>query len=799
MFKNYLKIAIRNLFKNKGFSFINILGLAIGITCCVLILLFVQDELSFDSFHTKADRLYRLNKIVTPQTGGTELHAITSGLMGPTMVNDYPEVEQCVRLLPWFSDVLMSHGELTLKVSDVVIADSNFFEVFDFKLLHGDLETALVAPSSLILAEETARKFFGDTDPIGQIMKGLGDEQYTVTGIIEEAPGNSHLNYNALISWSTTVPGTGPLGFAWLNRWITQVNLTYLLLAPGVNKDALEMKLPDFMQKYMPEKTEQYQLYLQPFSKIYLHSSDLRFSDRLRLGNVTYVYVFSAIALLSLLIACINFTNLSTARATKRAKEVGVRKVLGAYRRQLARQFFGESMLLSFLALLSAIVFVELALPYFNSFTQKDLQFEILRNPFLLLGLLGITIFVGLTSGLYPALFLSGFRPVTVLKGVWKGDGKGATPRKILVILQFSISIVLIAATVVVFQQMDFMQKTSLGFQKEQIVVLPIGKAGISDRFQAFKNELLQHPNITHAAGSNSVPGIGMMSFGLRPEGKPESEDWIAYAMRIDDYDFLETYGIEMASGRYFSPDYSTDATNGVIINESLANSLGWENPVGKRLDISGELDEGTVIGVIKDYHTRSLHHAIDPMVIYFAPRWEHLSLRITGQGIPATIKFVKERWEAFESAYPFEYFFLDRKFAEFYQSEERLMQTFGIFSILAIFIACLGLFGLAAYTSEQRTKEIGIRKVLGASIANMVFLISKDFAKLVVIAFVVAAPIAFILMNRWLQDFSYRTSLGADVFIFAGILAFAIACLTVSYQAIKTALLNPVDSLRYE
>jgi len=285
----------------------------------------------------------------------------------------------------------------------------------------------------------------------------------------------------------------------------------------------------------------------------------------------------------------------------------------------------------------------------------------------------------------------------------------------------------------------------------------------------------------------------------LRPEGRPESEDWIAYAMRIDDYDFLETYGIEMASGRYFSSDYSTDATNGVIINESLANSLGWENPVGKRLDIGGELDEGTVIGVIKDYHTRSLHHAIDPMVIYFAPRWEHLSLRITGQDIPATIKFLKEKWEAFESAYPFEYFFLDRKFAEFYQSEEQLMQTFGLFSILAIFIACLGLFGLAAYTSEQRTKEIGIRKVLGASIANMVFLISKDFAKLVVAAFVVAAPIAFILMNRWLQDFAYRTSLGVDVFLFSGILALAIACFTVGYQAIKAALLNPVETLRYE
>jgi len=643
MFQNYFKIAFRNLIRNRGFSFINILGLAIGISCCLLILLFVQDELVFDSFHTKGDRIYRLNKVVTPQTGGTELHAITSGLMGPTMVVDFPEVEQCVRLLPWFSDVLMTHQNISLKVTDVVFADSNFFDVFDFKLLWGEAKTALSEPMSVVLSEEFARNFFGSTDPIGQIMTGLNDLQYTVTGVIENAPRASHLYYNALVSWSSTVPGVGGLGFSWLNRWIAQVNLTYLLLTPEANLTSLSQKLPDFLARYMPRKTDQYELYLQPFSDIYLHSSDIRFSDKVRVGNVYYVYVFSIIAVLSLLIACINFMNLSTARATKRAKEVGVRKVLGAYRMQLGKQFFGESLFLTFLALLIAIVLVELALPTFNSFTGKELQFDIFSNPLLFLSLSVVIIIVGLFSGFYPAFLLSGFRPVQVIKGIWQGDGRGEVPRKILVTIQFCISIGLIAATGIVYQQLRFTQSKSLGFQKDQVLVLPIGVTDISNRARVFKNELLKNPNILHVAGSNSVPGINMMSFGLRPEGKPDTEEWIAYAMRIDDFDFLETYGIKMASGRYFSPDFVTDKTNAVVINEALAKSLGWENAMGKRLDISDELQDGKVIGVIKDFHTRSLHHAIDPMVIYFAPRWENLSVCITGQDIPGTIEFLHE------------------------------------------------------------------------------------------------------------------------------------------------------------
>ncbi|MCI0696534.1 ABC transporter permease [candidate division KSB1 bacterium] len=799
MFKNYLKIALRNLLKHKGYSFINIFGLAVGLTCCILILLFVQDELSFDRFHRNAGRLYRLNKVFTPQTGGSELHAISSGQMGPAMVQDYPEVEQCVRLLPWFDDVLMTHSETTLKISDVVIADSTFLAVFDFKLLHGDAKTALTRPLSIVLSEQTARKFFGDVVPLGETILGFREQLYTITGVIADAPANSHLRYNALISWSSTVAGVGPLQMPWLNNWLTQVAYTYLLLKPGADAAALQQKFPDFMQRHFAEKADQYRLYLQPFNEIYLKSGNILFTRSLRMGNATYVYVFAAIAVLILLIACTNFMNLATARAAQRAKEVGVRKVLGADRRQLARQFLGESTMFSLLAMIIAITSVELLLPAFNAFAGKNLQLDLANNLALACGLPLLNLIVGFISGTYPAFLLSKFHAARVLKGVWTGAPSTSRPRKILVTAQFAIAIALIAGTGVIYQQVEFTQKKNLGFEKEQIVVLPIGNTQIAKKFEAFKNELLQHSNIIAAAGSNSVPGEDMMSFGIRPEGKPETEDWVVSTIRIDDFDLLKTYGMSMAAGRYFSPDFPTDATHGIVINESLAKSLGWKDPIGKKLDVSGEVADGRVIGVIKDFHTRSLHFPIEPMLLYFAPRHGNLAVRIAAQEIPATIDFLRQTWQRFDARYPFEYYFLDERFAQLYASEQRLMQTFGLFSILAVLVAGLGLLGLTSYAAEQRTREIGVRKVLGASIAGIVALLSKDFLKLVLIAFAVASPIAYFAMNRWLQDFAYRIQIGVETFVLAGVLALMIAWLTVSYQSIKAALANPAEALRYE
>jgi len=481
MLRNYLRSTVRNLLKYKGYSFINIAGLAVGIACCILILLFVAEDLSFDQFHSKKNRIYRLNKIVTPLTGGTERHAITPGLMGPALVTEFPEVEQCVRLLPWFDDILMRVDESSLKIPDVVIADANFFQVFDFQLLRGDPENVLTEPMSVVLTDVTAHKFFGDDDPVGRTIEGLQGKLYTVTGIAATPPENSHLRFNALISWSSTVPGVGPLNLAWLNRWITQVNFTYLLL--GTDADAMQVasKFPAFMQSHMPEQAEEYALYLQPLSEIHLRSGRIRFSGFLRLGNITYTYLFTVVAALTLLIACINFINLSTARATKRAKEIGVRKVLGAVRGQLTRQFLLESVVLAFLALLAGVTLVEIILPAFSIFTERTLDFQPLKYPALLFSLVGATVLVGLFSGLYPAFLLSAFRPVQSLTGQGRASG-GVTARNVLVALQFAMSIALIAGTLIVFQQMRFAQTKNLGFEKEQIIILPIGDTDISDR-----------------------------------------------------------------------------------------------------------------------------------------------------------------------------------------------------------------------------------------------------------------------------------------------------------------------------
>jgi putative ABC transport system permease protein len=790
---------LRTLLKQKGYSFINIFGLALGLTCCILILLFVQDELSFDRFHRNASRLYRLNKLVTPQTGGSELHAISSGQMGPAMVQDFPEVEQSVRLLPWFSDVLMTHAETSLKISDVVIADSNFLTVFDFKLLHGEAKNALTKPLSIVLSEQTARKLFGDGVPLGKTIQGFQGQLYTITGIIADAPANSHLRYNALISWSSTVAGIGPLKMPWLNNWLTQVAYTYLLLKPGASAAGLQEKFPDFMQRHFAEKTDQYRLYLQPFTDLYLNSRNILFTRNVRMGDATYVAMFAAIAVLILLIACINFMNLATARAARRAKEIGVRKLLGADRLQLARQFLGESQVVSFLAMLIAITSVELLLPSFNEFAGKNLQFDLGNNLVLAYGLPLLTVIVGFISGTYPTFVLSRFEPVRVLKGVWTGARPGGLPRKILVTAQFATAIALITGTGVIYQQVTFTLKKNLGFEKEQIVVLPIGNTRIGEKFEAFKSELLQHPNITAATGSNSVPGEDMMSFGIRPEGKPETEDWTVSTIRIDDFDLLKTYGMSMTAGRYFSAAFTTDATNGIVINENLVKSLGWEDPIGKKLDVPGEVADGRVIGVIKDFHMKSFHFPIEPMLLYFAPRYGNLAVRVTAQEIPATIDFLRSTWQRFDSRYPFEYYFLDAKFAQLYSSEQRLMQTFGLFSLLAVLVAGLGLLGLSSFTAEQRTKEIGIRKVLGASVAGVIGMLSKDFVKLVLVANVIAWPIAYLAMNRWLEDFAYRVEMSWWLFATAGGLALLIALFTVGFQAVKAALTNPVEALRYE
>ena len=801
MIRNYLKIAIRTLRRQPGYSAINIAGLSIGLACCILIGLFVQYERSFDEFHRLGDRMYRLNKLVTPQEGAEEVHAITGGAMGPAIQAAFPEVEQSLRMLPWFDDVMMRHEQTNQRVADVVFADSNFFSVFDFELVRGDPRTVLTAPRSIVFTEETAQRLFGDVDPMGKTVVGLNGLEYTVAGITKAPPATSHLRFNALISWTTTLQGEGNLNFGWLNRWLTQVAYTYLVLQPGADPGQLESKLTALMEEHLPERADQYHLYLQPFNDLYLHSSDILFTRGLRLGSAGYVNVFGVVGLLILAIACFNFINLTTARSIRRAREVGVRKVMGAHRPQLARQFLAESTLLVGLSLLLAVVGVFFVLPAFGVFTGRELRFEAFLSPSLLVALVGLMIVVGLGAGGYPAFVLSRFMPIEALKRQRAAGAGRAAPRKVLVAAQFAASIVLIVGTLVIYRQMDFVREADPGFEREHILVLPTGETAIRNQFEAFKQEVLSHPNVVQAAGSNSIPGSrgDMSSFNLRPEGKSDDETWEAVVWRVDDFDLVDTYDMKLAAGRYFSPAFATDSSSSVVINQALADRLGWSDPVGRQLDIPGEIEGSRVIGVLEDFHFESLHHEIFPLILYVAPRYENLSIRLKGEDITETLSFLEATWKRFEQVYPFEYGFLEEASARYYDAEVRLMQTLGIFAGLAIFVACLGLLGLAAFTVQLRTKEIGVRKLLGASVPQITSLLSRDFLTLVLIAFVAAVPIGYYAMNRWLEGFAYRIELDVWVFALAGLIAIAVAGLTVSMQAIRAALSNPVDALRYE
>jgi len=796
MLKNYFKIAYRNIINGKLYSLINITGLIIGLTSFILIMLYVQNQYSYDSFNKKSDRIYRVDKINTPSLGTEEKHAISSGMMGPAMVKDFPEVQQSVRVLPWFSDILFKKDNKEFKISDVVFADSNFLNVFDYNLIEGDSRNALVDPMSVVLSKDVAKLFFGNEDPLGQIIYDSDNIPFKITGIIENTPDNSHLKYNMLVSWSTTVRGDEGWRLSWANNWITQVDYTYLLLKPNTNYKELENKLSSIIKQNLPTKADQYKLYLQPLNDIYLGSSDLLFTRGTRQGNASYVRILLFAAILILLIASFNFMNLTSARALKKAKEVGVRKTFGAKKLQIIKQFLFESLLVTTLATLLSILFIEVLLPVFNNFTGIRL---IINYQQLFLFTILLTLVVGIFSGIYPAILLSRFNSIRVLKGVEiSGRGKNI-PRKIFVGVQFVISAFLITSTIIIFSQMRYVQDKNLGFNPDQVIVLETGGTSFSNKLDAFKNELLKNQSIKSITVSNSVPGQDMMSFQILPEGKPDNVEYGSSTIRVSDVNFSKTYGLELLEGRYFSDKFPTDKANGLVINQTLADQLGWKDPVGKKLDIKGEVENGKVIGVVKDFHMNSLHHKIGPIVFYFNPRAKTTSVKVKAADISSTLSFIKNTWKKFDSEYPFDYRFLDKSFAQLYQSDLKMMNIFGIFSGFAIFVACLGLFGLIAYSSERRKKEIGIRKVLGANSKGIVMLLSKEFLLIIGISTLISWPVTYYLMNNWLQDFAYRISLNIWMFLIAGIISLAIAFLTMLYQALKVASSNPAKVLKYE
>jgi len=806
MFKNYFKIALRNLRRNKAFTAINIAGLALGIAACLLIVLFVQHQLSYDRYNKKADRIVRVVLKGKMQVGEIkESHVMPP--VAATLKKDFPEIEEATRIRA-YGTPRITYNNKTFKEDGIAFVDSNFFHVFTIPLIKGDPNTALINPNTVVISKAVAKRYFGDEDPIGKVVQFKDSKAAaTVTGLFDEIPANSHFHFGLLISMSSFPEAKDP-------SWLTSSYYTYLVLPEHYDYKKLEAKLPQEIDKYIGPQLqkgigltlEQFRkngnsigLYLQPLTDIHLHSDFT--GDMEPYGDIRNVYIFSAIAIFMLLIACINFMNLSTAGASKRAKEVGVRKVMGSVKGQLVGQFLLESLLLTVVALMIALALVRIALPFFNDLTGQRLDLHLTSNPWILPGLALFGLLTGLLAGSYPAFFLSSFNPITVLKGKLTSGKKTAGLRSGLVVFQFFISISLMVGTMVVYRQLSYIRHKDLGYSKDQVLIVQqtwwLGK-----NKDAFRQLLLQDPRIVSVSAS-----------GYLPAGPSNNNNFFAYSdgntsqmiknLRYDvDENYIPTLGMSMASGRNFSKDYTSDS-NAVIVNESAVRAYAWKgSPLGHTITHSendGVKTTYHVIGVVKDFHFRSLHEQITPLLMTLGQDWNNFIVKTRTKDIAGLLTTMGRRWAGMTTESAFSYSFLDQRFDNTYKAEQNIGLILGIFAGLTIFVACLGLFGLATFTAAQRTKEIGIRKVLGADVTGLVTLLSKDFLKLVGLAFLIAAPFTWWVMTRWLRDFTYRSPISWWIFPAAAILALLVALVTISSQAIRTALTNPVKSLRAE
>ncbi len=815
MLKNYIKIAIRNLRKNPGYSFINIFGLALGMGICILILLYVQYELSYDKYHENSDRIVRVSRAWFNQDGEISLHlGHAAPPFGPRLEEDFQgSIQEMVRFLE--VSPLLRYDENAFVEDRFFFADPEVFSMFSWELIKGDPANALKYPDGLVVTESMAEKYFGDEDPIGKAIEfqlGSNTLPLQVTGVIEDVPGNSHFQFDFLASMEPVVQFYGGQE-AFMQNYGSNNFATYLLLPEGYNYQELQEQIPAFIDRHLSTNdnhiggegepvraSDGTMLFLQPLTDIHLHSnldSEIEANSR-----IEYVYIYGAIAFFILIIACINFMNLSTARSVKRAVEVGLRKVIGANRGALIRQFIGESVVTALLSLISAVLLVELMLPFVNGFIGSNLELNLFKNNIQLLGLIGIVLFVGLVAGSYPAFFLSGFQPASVLKGSFKAGKIHERFRSVLVITQFAISIALISCMIIVYSQLDFMRTKDLGFDKENVAVLPVSEQ-ITSNYEIIRERLLSHPGILNVSLASRVPSGRLLdSQGTRAEVDGELQD---INFRIADihisHDFLETFDISLEAGRNFDINFASDSTEAFILNETAVETIGWQSPleaIDKQFLYGGR--RGRVIGVVNDFNFESLHQSIAPIVFLIPDeRINNVAIKIRNNSLQEVLDFLEEQWAALRPGYPFTYFFVQDNFDKQYNSEERLGTLFGFFSLLAVIIAALGLFGLASYTVQQKIKEIGIRKVLGATVSQIVWLLSTRFTLLVILSIVIATPIAWYAMNQWLADFAYRIEIGPGIFAIAGGAALVIALLTVSWQSVKAAVSNPVDSLRAE
>jgi putative ABC transport system permease protein len=776
MFKNYLKITLRNLKKNKIYSFINISGLAIGIACCILIVLWVQDELSYDRFHENAENLY----VATFSNGSKVTPTALSGFLK----DEYPEILHTSR----FRNIggnLLKYKDTEIVEPDGIMADPEFLNMFTISFLRGDPKTALNDPNSILISQQVASKFFSTEDPLHQTMTFDSSEELKVTGVFDNYPPNSHIEFAYIL----------PLAFSrnWsfnLNTWDVNNIRTYIQLQAGMASQSVDTKISDVVEKHRPQ--DQRALHLQPITRLHLNP----FNNTG--GTLMYVYLFTSLALFILLIACINFINLTTAKSSSRAKEVGIRKTVGACRTNLIRQFFGESLLLTTLASGAGIGLVVLFLPIFNNLTGKTFTWEFMTRQTIALGIFTIILLTGIIAGGYPAFLLSRFQPAKVMKGQLKIRLSGGLLRKVLVVVQFSLSILLILGTLTIFRQVHFLRESSVGFDRENILFFDIGSR-FRQNIDTIKSDLLTNPDILSVTLVNIAPyrwnsnaGIGDVHW----EGKTHQQ--VKMVWTSVDYDFLKAFKLKMAQGRFFSKEYSTDISEAYVVNQAAVRAMEMEEPIGKELKIWDS--RGRIIGVVQDYNFESLHEKIIPMAMRIDPNGHYQAcVRISPHNIPDSLAFLEQKWKEIYPEYPFMYRFLDDTIQNQYRSEQTTGKLVTIFTLLAIFISCLGIFGLSSYTAEQRTKEIGIRKILGASVSSVVRYVSKEFVILVLVANIVIWPLAYFLINQWLTSFAYRVDIALWTFVSTGISILLVSLLTVSWQIIRAATANPVDSLRYE
>ncbi|MFC1476862.1 ABC transporter permease [candidate division KSB1 bacterium] len=794
MLRNYIKTAYRNIVRHKLYSFICISGLSIGTACCILLFLFIQFELSYDTFHAHAERIYRV-AVEFNRDDGTDLYARTQAPFAPALLSEYPEVEEAVRVsttLPGGGEYLATYGQNQFWEDRFLLADPGFFKMFSFSLITGDPGTALDNPNSVILTEKTAVKYFDDENPLGKLINlqkpgGLNTD-FEVTGVLKDIPDNSQLRFDFLFPFAIQ---RGNLG--WGNWNYT----TYIMLSGQSSKDDFEQKLPAFAGKYLgDEKAAQSKYFLQSLTDIHLHSQ-LR-NDLTTNRNITTIYFLALIALIILAVSCINYMNLMTVRSLSRSKEIGIRKVVGASRFTLIKQFLEESILYTAISIIIALVLVKIFLPVFNDLAGEELKLSFTGNYMLYIGLICITLFVGFTAGSYPSFFISSFKPAAIFGNMSGTNRPGRTRglNKVFVVFQFTVSIIFIIAALMINGQLEFIRNKNLGYQKENLIIVPFHDRATQTNIDLLKTEFLRNPDILGVTATSYIPSDQGYYQSSWWEGMPADDQNMLHWIGVD-HDFLETFGIELADGRDFSKEIASDTYTAYILNEAAALEIGWDDPLGKQFRI---VEPGVVIGIIKDFHFKSLHNPIEPIALYLYPDvYKYLYVRISPDNISGSIDYMSTKWRELVADIPFNYSFLDEDFDRIYKTDSRLGAVFGYVTGLAFLIASLGLFGLVYYSTEQRKKEICIRKVLGATVPGIVGLIVHEILLLVVFANIAALPAAVYFINNWLENFAYRMDMDIRIFLITGILSLTIALITVSFQSVKAAFVNPADTLRHE